>query len=92
MCHCPVCVQAVKQVTRLEPREATPYVGEALGRLRQEVRLLAAGVYRLSNPTRHQPAVPCPSLAEGCQNGFLGPGDVPLQARVCDAAFLSVLS
>ena len=32
-----VAVQAVKQVTSLEPREATPYVGEALQRLREEV-------------------------------------------------------
>ena len=30
-------VQAVNQVTSLTPQEATPYVGEALTRLRQEV-------------------------------------------------------
>lgn len=30
-------VQAVKQVTTLEPQESTPFVGEALTRLREEV-------------------------------------------------------
>lgn len=33
-----VCLQQVKQVTRLVPEESTPYVGEALRRLRDEVK------------------------------------------------------
>ena len=32
-----LCVQQVKEVCRLVPEEATPYVGEALTRLREEV-------------------------------------------------------